>query len=158
MKNIILILSIFLTIANYSLQKPIKHHGVHKLEWKQKKLIINETNKNDIIKILGPPSTKGIFNDDLFIYIERKTSSSRVIKLGKKKLITNNVLILEMNNRGIVINKIFLNKEKMQDLEFTKDLTGITYANRSFVRDALSGLIKKVNDPLGKKRRKIKKD
>ena len=112
------------------------HHGVHFLKKKNDKLIVNKSNKNDIIKILGPPSTKGIFNDDLFIYIERKTSSSRVIKLGKKKLITNNVLILEMNNRGIVINKIFLNKEKMQDLEFTKDLTGITYANRSFARDA----------------------
>ena len=62
MKNIILILSIFLTIANCSLQKPIKHHGVHKLEWKQKKLIINETNKNDIIKILGPPSVESKFD------------------------------------------------------------------------------------------------
>ena len=120
--------------------------------------MLNKSNKNDIIKILGPPSTKGLFNDDLFIYIERKTSSSKITKLGKKKLITNNVLILEMDNRGILINKIFLNKEKMQNLEFTKELTGITYANRSFVKKALYGLIQKINDPLGKKRRKIKKN
>ena len=158
MKKILFLIILTFFISNCTLNKVIKVHGVNFLEKKHKKITLNKSNKNDIIKILGPPSTKGIFNDDLFIYIERKTSSSRVIKLGKKKLITNNVLILEMNNRGILINKIFLDKEKMQDLEFTKDLTGITYANRSFVRDALSGLIKKVNDPLGKKRRKIKKN
>ena len=155
-KLFLIILTFF--ISNCTLNKVIKVHGVSFLEKKHKQITLNKSNKNDIIKILGPPSTKGIFNDDLFIYIERKTSSSRVIKLGKKKLITNNVLILEMNNRGIVINKIFLNKEKMQDLEFTKDLTGITYANRSFVKKALYGLIQKINDPLGKKRRKIKKN
>ena len=131
-------------------------HGVNYLEKKHKEIIVNKSNKNDIIKVLGPPSTKSSFNDNLFIYIERRTSSSKISRLGKKTLLTNNVLILELDNRGILSNKIFLDKEKMQDLKFSEDLTGISYRNKSLVRDLLSGLINKINDPLGKKRRKLK--
>ena len=130
-------------------------HGVNYLEKKHKEIIVNKSNKNDIIKVLGPPSTKSSFNDNLFIYIERRTSSSKISRLGKKTLLTNNVLILELDNRGILSNKIFLDKEKMQDLKFSEDLTGISYRNKSLVRDLLSGLINKINDPLGKKRRKL---
>jgi len=133
-------------------------HGVNYLEKKHKEIIVNKSNKNDIIKVLGPPSTKSSFNDNLFIYIERRTSSSKISRLGKKTLLTNNVLILELDNRGILSNKIFLDKEKMQDLKFSEDLTGISYRNNSVVRDLLSGLMNKINDPLGKKRRKLKRD
>ena len=59
---------------------------------------------NDIIKLLGPASTKSTFDNDVWIYIERVKSSSKVLRLGKKDLIENNVLILEINNKGIVIS------------------------------------------------------
>jgi len=85
MKKILFLIILTFFISNCTLNKVIKVHGVNFLEKKHKQITLNKSNKNDIIKILGPPSTKGIFNDDLFIYIERKTSSSRVIKLGKKK-------------------------------------------------------------------------
>ena len=62
----------------------VKHHGVHNLEKKQSKLKINYTNKNDIIKIIGPPSTQSTFDNDIYIYIERKTSGSKLVRLGKK--------------------------------------------------------------------------
>ena len=97
-------------ISNCSLNKVIKHHGVHYLDIKEKQLVINQTNKNDILKILGPPSTKGMFDNNVYIYIERKTSSSKIRKLGKKKLLTNNVLIVEIDNKGILVSKEFLNK------------------------------------------------
>ena len=131
-------------------------HGVSFLEKKQENLIVKNSNKNDIIKILGPPSTNSTFNKDLWIYIERKTSSSNVSKLGKKKLLVNNVLILELDNKGILTTKIFLDKDQMQDIKFSKELTGLSFSNKSFVRSLLSSVREKINDPLGKKRRKIK--
>ena len=131
-------------------------HGVSFLEKKQENLIVKNSNKNDIIKILGPPSTNSTFNKDLWIYIERKTSSSKVSKLGKKKLLVNNVLILELDNKGILTTKIFLDKDQMQDIKFSKELTGLSFSNKSFVRSLLSSVREKINDPLGKKRRKIK--
>ena len=96
-------------ILNCSLNKVIKHHGVHFLEQKEKDLLLNKSNKNDIIKILGPPSTKGTFDNDLWIYIETTSSSSRLTRLGQKKLLTNNVLVVELNNRGILVKKDFYN-------------------------------------------------
>ena len=79
------------------MNKVVLHHGVHNLEKKQTKLLINQSNRNDILQLIGPPSTKSSFDNDVFIYIERKTSSSKLSKLGKKKLMVNNVLVLEID-------------------------------------------------------------
>ena len=139
-------------ISNCSLNKVIKHHGVHYLDIKEKQLVINQTNKNDIFKILGPPSTKGMFDNNVYIYIERKTSSSKLRKLGKKKLLTNNVLVVEINNKGILVSKEFLNKEKINKINFSESTTDKNYSKRSFVYGFLSSMRQKIKDPLGKKR------
>ena len=122
------------------------------LEIKNEKLIINKTNSNDIEKLLGPPSTKGAFSDDLWIYIERKTSSSKLLKLGQKVLLVNNVLIVEINNKGILSNKVFLDKNKMNNIEFSSEITKMNYTKRSFIYNFLNSMRQKINDPTGKKR------
>jgi|TARA_B100000902_G_scaffold189661_1_gene181376 outer membrane protein assembly factor BamE (lipoprotein component of BamABCDE complex) len=146
-------LFIFLLIlSNCSFKKVVQHHGVHNLEKKQTDLIINSTNKNDIIKLIGPPSTKSTFDNDIYIYIERKTSSSKLTKLGKKKLLLNNVLVLEVNNKGILMSKQFYNKDDMKDIEFDENATSINYSKKSFIYNFLSSVRQKIDDPLGKKR------
>ena len=151
MKNtIFLILLLFL--YNCTINKVVHHHGVHNLEKKQEKLRINETNKNDIIKLIGPPSTKSSFDNDVFIYIEKKTSSSKLTKLGKKKLLVNNVLVLEIDSRGILADKKFYNKKDMKNVEFDTNETSVTYSKRSFIYNFLASMRQKINDPLGKKR------
>ena len=145
-----IIVSFFL-ITNCSLNKVIKHHGVHFLEKKQEKLILNSSNKNDIIKLLGAPSTTSTFDKDLWIFIERNTSSSRLIKLGKKKLLDNNVLVLEIDNKGILVKKIFLNKNNMQKIKFSQNFTKMSLSKQSFVYDFLNSMRQKINDPLGKR-------
>jgi outer membrane protein assembly factor BamE (lipoprotein component of BamABCDE complex) len=154
MKNIIILLSIFLTIANCSIKKPIKHHGVHKLELKEKKLILNETNKNDIIKILGPPSVESKFDKDILFFIERKISNSSTFKLGRQIIVTNNVLVVELDNYGILENKKFYDLTKMNKFKFSKNITSVDYSKQSFVYDFLSSMRQKTNDPLGKRRKK----
>ena len=147
----ILILTLFF-LASCSLNKVVQHHGVHNLENKQAELKINSTNKNDIIKLIGPPSTKSTFDNDVYIYIERKTSSSKLSKLGKKKLLTNNVLVLEIGNTGVLLSKKFYNKDDMKNINFDEDQTGLNYSKKSFVYNFLSSLRQKIDDPLGKKR------
>ena len=139
-------------MASCSLNKVVQHHGVHNLEKKQANLKINFTNKNDIIKLIGPPSTKSSFDNDVFIYIERKTSTSKLTKLGKKKLLTNNVLVLEIDNKGILLSKKFYNKEDMNKIDFNEEQTGLNYSKRSFVNSFLSSLRQKIDDPRGTKR------
>ena len=152
MKKIYFII-IFLFISNCSLNKEIKNHGVNLLEKKQEKLILKATNKNDIIKILGPPSTKSSFDNDIWIYIERKTTTDNFFKLAKEKIIVNNVLVLEIDNFGLLVNKDFYNKDKMNDLDFTKNETKSMISDNSFVYDFLSSMRQKLNDPLGKRKR-----
>ena len=154
MKKIIL-LSLVIILSNCTLNKVVNHHGVHNLEKKQLKLRVNNTNKNEIIKIIGPPSTKSSFENDVFIYIERKTSSSKLTKLGKKILLVNNVLVLEINNKGILIDKKFYDKNSMQQIDFVENTTNTDYTKRSFIYNFLSSLRTKIDDPLGKKRAKV---
>ena len=103
---------------------------------------------------MGPPSTVGGFDEDLLIYIERKISSAKLIKLGKKELIVNNVLILEIDNMGILVSKLFLNKEDINNVQFLESQTAFDYSKKSFVYGFLSSMRQKINDPLGKKRNK----
>ena len=147
----ILILSIIL-LASCSLNKIVQHHGVHNLEKKQAKLKVNQTNKNEIIALIGPPSTKSTFDNDVYIYIERKTSGSRLTKFGKKKLIKNDVLVLEVDNRGVLLTKNFYNKNDMNEINFDENVTGINYSKKSFIYNFLSSIRQKIDDPLGKKR------
>ena len=150
MKIFIIILAIFLTSCK--LNKVVNHHGIHNLEAKSKELLINQTNINQIRNLLGPPSSTSYFDKDILIYLERKTSNSKLLKLGKKKLIANNVLLLEIDNRGILINKEFLNQDDLNKLKFTNKTTKTITDQESFVSRALSGVITKIDDPLGKKR------
>ena len=150
MKIFIIILTIFLT--GCKLNKVVNHHGIHNLEAKSQELLINQTNINQIKSLLGPPSSTSYFDEDILIYLERKTSNSKLLKLGKKKLIANNVLLLEVDNRGMLINKEFLNQDDLNKLTFTNKTTETIGDQESFVSRALSGVITKIDDPLGKKR------
>ena len=150
MKIFLIILAIFLTSCK--LNKVVNHHGIHNLEAKSQELLINQTNINQIKSLLGPPSSTSYFDEDILIYLERKTSNSKLLKLGKKKLIANNVLLLEVDNRGMLINKEFLDQDDLNKLKFTNKTTKTITDQESFVSRALSGVITKIDDPLGKKR------
>ena len=154
MKKFILAISVLIYTTGCSFDKVVKHHGVHFLENKQKKLILSETNKNDTKKILGPPSTKGTFDNDVWVYIERKTTVSDIRSLGRKKLLTNNVLLLEFDNRGLLVKKSFYDKNQMNEIKLSKDTTKVLNKKDSFMRSVLTSLKYKINDPLGKRRAK----
>ena len=129
----------------------VKHHGVHFLDKKQTKLKITETNKNDTRKILGPPSTESSFDNDIWIYIERKTTVSNISSLGKKKLLVNNVLVLEFDQRGLLLKKDFYNKDQMNNIKIAQNETKVLNKKNSFIRNILVSLRQKINDPLGQK-------
>ena len=135
-----------------------KHHGVPFLEKKQAKLLINKTNKNDILKILGSPSTKSKFDNDLWIYIERVQTQSKLKHLGRMKISKNNVLVLEIDTYGMLKKKEFFNKDDMKNLKIINTSTENAYNKKTFVYDFMSSMRQKINDPLGtraKKRREI---
>ena len=149
MNKILLFILIF--ILSCTTNKVVKHHGVHFLDKKHQKLEIKTSNKNDIIKLLGEPSTKSNFDNDVWIYIERKISTGSIFKLGKEKLITNNVLVLEIDDLGLLADIKFYDKNTMNDIEFISTSTDSAYKKRSFVYDFLSSMRQKINEPMKKK-------
>ena len=137
--------------------KPVvKHHGVPFLEKKQTLLIVNKSNKNDIRKILGNPSTKSKFNNDVWIYMERKQTQSKLKNLGKMIIYKNNVLVLEIDNYGILKKKEFYNIDDMENVGIAKNTTQAGFAKNSFIYEFMSSMRQKINDPLGKRAKKRK--
>ena len=155
MKYIIIVICVF--ILSCSSNKVVKKHGTSSLENKSKKIVISKSNKNDVIDILGPPSTKSSFDENVWIYIERKKVNQSIFKLGKKRIEKNNVLVVTLSNKGILKNKSFYKLNDMNDLEFNKKITQNVYQNNDFVYNFLTSLREKINSPT-KKRRKDKKN
>ncbi len=147
-----MIIIIILLFSSCSLNKVVRHHGVHFLEKKQKKIEVFNNNTNDVAVILGPPSTKNSFDTDIWIYIERKTTVSQLSTLGRKKLLVNNVLILEFDKRGLLVKKEFINKDQMNKLKISEDKTQVLNKKDTFIQTVLSSLRRKINDPLGKRK------
>ena len=153
MRKLFIFIIISLFISSCTLKKVEKHHGVHFLNKKQEKLTVNQSNKNDIIQLLGSPSTKSTFDNDLWIYIERKTDNSSLTKFGSERIIVNNVLLLEINNMGLLEKKEFLDLTNMQELKFAEQTTENQYKKNTFVYDFLSSMRQTIKDTLGKRKR-----
>ena len=146
-----------LIVANCSFKPVIKHHGVPFLEKKQSSLIVNKSNKNDIMKILGNPSTKSKFDNDIWIYIERKQTQSKLKNLGRMKIFKNDVLVLEIDDYGILKKKEFYNKDDMEKIKIVEATTEAGFKRNSFIYDFMSSMRQKINDPLGQRAKKRKK-
>tara|TARA_B100000963_G_scaffold202745_1_gene176563 strand:- start:2038 stop:2523 length:486 start_codon:yes stop_codon:yes gene_type:complete len=158
MIKILYILFFALVVTNCSFKKVVKHHGVPFLEKKQKQLIVNISSSNDVRKILGTPSTRSKFDNDVWIYIERKQTQSKLSNLGRMKVFKNDVLVLEIDNYGILKKKEFYNMDDMKKIKVVEETTEATFARNSFIYDFMSSMRQKINDPLGvraKKREEI---
>ena len=158
MNKSLYILFFSLIVTNCSLKPVVKHHGVVSLDKKQSSLIINKTNKNDIINILGLPSTTSRFDNDIWIYIEIQQTQSKIKNLGRMKIFKNDVLVLELDNYGLLKKKDFYNKDDMKNIKIAEETTQTGFKKNSFIYDFMSSMRQKINDPLGarvKKRKEI---
>ena len=158
MIRILYIIFFALVVTNCSFKKVVKHHGVPFLEKKQKQLIIDKSTSNDVRKILGTPSTRSKFDNDIWIYIERKQTQSKLSNLGRMKIFKNDILVIEIDNYGLLKKKKFYNMEDMKKIKIVEESTEATFARNSFIYDFMSSMRQKINDPLGvraKKRKEI---
>ena len=67
----------------------------------------------------------------------------------------SNVVLVEFNDRGLLIDKVFLSKNDINKVEFTTKMTSLSLGKKSTINNILSGMRQKINDPLGKKRKRI---
>ena len=143
-KNIFLLTIFLLLVFGCQQNEVIKTHGVAYLKKREKLIIVNESNKNDTISILGQPSTKGMVDNNLWIYIERTMTRGTLLKFGRNYLKKNNVLILEFDKYGILKKKEFYNKEQMNKISFAKDITENELRKENFIYSFLSSVRQKM--------------
>ena len=150
MKIIYLIILLFLT--NCSINKVSDNHGIKLSENKLNQILLQDTNQNDALKILGPPSTISEFDKNTWIYINRTKTTKNILTLGDRKIIKNDILVLKFNNRGVLEEKEFFSLDDMNNIKFDKQTTDKDFGNSSFMYSVLSSLREKINAPT--KRRK----
>ena len=143
----IFIIFIFLFILNCSSNKVSNNHGFISLEAKFEKITINKTNKNDIINIIGPPSSISSFDNNKWFYIQRIKTNQSLFKLGIKKIKKNDILVVKFNNRGILNDKKILNINDMNDIKFSKDITEKEFKQNDMLFKIFSSIREKANAP-----------
>jgi outer membrane protein assembly factor BamE (lipoprotein component of BamABCDE complex) len=139
-----LFIVLFIILAGCQLQEPIKNHGIVFLENRSNKLIINKSNKNDVIKIIGQPHSKSINNDDIWIYVERTLSKGKYHKLGQHVLKKNNTLVLKFDKFGILKSKKIYDKNDTNKIAFSEKETKNELSKKSFVESFLQSLKQKM--------------
>jgi outer membrane protein assembly factor BamE (lipoprotein component of BamABCDE complex) len=150
MKNTVILLLISLVfLTECQRTKLSKTHGISYLDKREKLIIVNKSNKNDAIKVLGQPATKGMTNDNLWIYIERTITRGKTLKLGGSELTKNNVLVLEFDKYGVLNNKTFYDKKNIKDIKFAKAITVNDIKRENFVYSFLASIRQKMQQ--GKK-------
>ena len=143
-KNFFLLFLVSLFILSCQQNEVIKTHGVAYLNKREKLITVNKTNKNDTVQILGQPSTKGMTDDNLWIYIERTRTRGKLFKLGRNYLKKNNVLVVEFDKYGIVKEKKFYDKDNMKKINFAKDITSNDIRKENFIYSFLSSIRRKM--------------
>ena len=143
-KNVFYFLIILFLVISCQRQEVIKTHGIAYLENREKLLTVNKSNKNDVIEIFGQPATKGMNDDNLWIYIERTRTRGKLLKLGRNYLRKNNVLILEFSKLGVLTKKEFYDKEKMNKIKFAKTVTKNDLKKENFIYSFLTSVRQKM--------------
>ena len=143
-KTIFFLLACLIFFTGCQRRELIKTHGIAYLEKREKLIILNKSNKNDAINVLGHPATKGMSDDNLWIYIERTTTKGKFFKLGRSYLKKNNVLILEFDKYGVLNKKKFYDKENMKEINFAKAITENDVRKENFIYSFLSSIRQKM--------------
>ena len=144
MKKTVYLILIFIFIASCQRNEVIKTHGISYLEKREKLIIVDKANKNDVVEIFGQPATKGMTNNNLWIYIERTKTRGKMIKLGQNVLLKNNILVLEFNKYGILAAKEFYDKDNMGEVKFDKNVTSFEGKKENFIYSFLSSVRQKM--------------
>ena len=140
MKSTFFLILIIIFVTGCTRTAVVKSHGISYLEKREKLIVVNKSNKNDTVKLLGQPATKGISDENLWIYIERTTTRGKLTKLGRNYLAKNNVLVLEFDKFGVLSKKEFFDKDDMNKLKFSKNITVNDIKKENFVYSFLSSI------------------
>ena len=142
--NLFFLSFLLLISSGCQLQDPNKNHGILFLENRSNKLVLNKSNQNDVIKIIGNPHSKSIDNVDTWLYIDRVLTKGKYHKLGQHILKESNALVLTFDKYGILKDKKFYTKNDMKKMSFSEKETENQLTKKSFIESFLSSVKQKM--------------
>ena len=130
----------FTILYSCQLQEPTKNHGILYLKNRAEKLSINQSNMNDVLRVVGNPHSKSISNKNEWIYIERVLTKGKFFKLGKNVLKKNDILVLSFDKYGILKEINFYDKNSKNKIAFSTNTTENNVSQKSFVEKFLQSI------------------
>jgi outer membrane protein assembly factor BamE (lipoprotein component of BamABCDE complex) len=143
-KIIIFFIGLLTILTNCQLKEPKKIHGINFLENREGLLIVNKTNKNDVIKLIGKPHTTSLEDENRWMYFQRTIVKGKYYNIGKNVLKNNNVLTLEFDKYGILKTKNIISKDDMNKVKISKQKTVNNVTQKSFVNKFLGSIRQKM--------------
>ena len=140
MKKIVYLLLLLLFIISCQRKEIVKTHGISYLEKREKLIFVNKSNKNDTINIFGQPASRGMADENLWIYVERTITRGKLLKIGRNLLKKNNVLVLEFDKYGVLKKKDFYDIEDMKKITFAENVTENEIRKENFIYSFLSSI------------------
>ena len=129
--------ALLLIIALSSCTKIIELHGIDNLKNKANNLVINQSNSNDVLNVIGPPQHKDVVNKNIWFYNEVRHTQT---KLGSKEIVENNILKIEFDDLGILKELTFLDKNDLNKVSFDKNATQSLGKSQNFLSSFLAGI------------------
>jgi len=149
----IVLIFIFLFTISCTTNKVVNNHGLTALELKSKKIITSTSNKNDVINIIGKPSSTSLFNENTWFYMQRELENKSFLTLGKQKITTNNVLEINFNDYGIVVSKKIYSLKDMNEVKIDKDKTENMAIKKTGINSLFQSIYQKINAPKNNRKR-----
>ena len=139
-----LLIFLFIILIGCQLQEPAKNHSILFLENRSNKLVVDQSNQNDVISVLGMPHSKSLNDENTWVYLERTLNKGKYHKLGQHVLKTNNVLVLNFNKYGVLQSKKLYDKEDIKMVKFSENETENNMTQKSFVENFLKSIKQKM--------------
>ena len=145
-----IILKIIFAILFFQLNscglKVVENHGqIYEKNINFKELQVGKTTRNEIVQLLGSPSTTSNFDDEQsWIYIN--SEFKRFVFLDGSN--TDQKILILSFNQNTLKNKELLSKNDINNIEYEKTLTDSRGKKVNWIKDFFSNLNP---DPYGKK-------
>ena len=135
------ILLFFLTSCS---TEPVRvTHGVPNLKNKYNSIFNEISNKNDVINIFGQTLLKEYPDESIWVYTETEKINNF---FGKKKIIINNIMVLEFNARGVLLSKNLIDYKNFKDFDYEKIMTKSFALNENFSKRFFASLRKRIQN------------
>ncbi len=113
-------------------------------EYQLQEVVIGESSRSDVLRLLGSPTTQSTFNNDVWYYIGQRTEKRGILDAA---VVDENIIMVSFNNQGIVETIENVSEDRI-NIPYARDKTP-THGNELTFIQQLLGNVGRFNAPQG---------